>query len=252
MLNVSRVGKEIAQTTVRRSRNPLSSESAIATNKHARPASGKIVIAHGRRRRQAECIHWQEQEESLKMSTLSLPVANWCGIHWRRGHDDDERKPHAKCGQPSARSKWAGNCSGDNRRDVGVGFLRKPGKGSLHSRRLRGPDQLLHQVESLASPVEISDGLGGKSRCDGRSDASHNRDRSRNTSSHRSADAPGRVDSFSIPGQPLGIGVGHGVDLGAPGSGDGIAWGCAGAGRSGVGRRRLARAALAFVAVVVT
>src|SRR4029077_9065760 len=44
-------------------------------------------------------------------------------------YDDDKRKPNAKCGQPTARGKWAGNSSCHDWRNVGVGLLRKPGKG---------------------------------------------------------------------------------------------------------------------------
>jgi len=40
-----------------------------------------------------------------------------------------------------------------------VGVLRKPGKGSLHSSRLRKPDQLSHKGEPLAGRVEGSYGL---------------------------------------------------------------------------------------------
>src|ERR1700704_5633041 len=48
-----------------------------------------------------------------------------------RVHDDDERKPNAKCSQPTARRKWAGNSSPHDRRNVCVGLLRKSRKGSL-------------------------------------------------------------------------------------------------------------------------
>lgn len=40
---------------------------------------------------------------------------------------DDERNPNAKCGQPTARGKWAGNSSFRDRRNVCVGLLRKSG-----------------------------------------------------------------------------------------------------------------------------
>jgi hypothetical protein len=70
--------------------------------------------------------------------------------------DDDERKPNAKCGQPTARGKRTGNSSSHDRGNPCVGVLRKPGKGSLHSSRLRKPDQLLHKGEPLAGRVEGS------------------------------------------------------------------------------------------------
>ena len=75
---------------------------------------------------------------------------------------------------------------------------------------------------------------------------------SRDPAGRRSADAPGRLCSVSVPGQPLGVGVGHGVDLGAAGSGARIACARGGARRSSVGRRRLAGAALAVLPMVVT
>ena len=78
------------------------------------------------------------------------------------------------------------------------------------------------------------------------------RDLARHPARHRSADAPGRLGSVSISRQPLGVGVGHGVDLGASGSGNGIAWTRGRAGGSSVGRRRLPGAALAVFSVVVT
>ena len=57
--------------------------------------------------------------------------------------------------------------------------------------------------------------------------------------------------AFLVLGQSLGVGVGHGLDLGTTGSGAGIACARAGTSRTNVGRRRLAGAALAFLAVVV-
>jgi hypothetical protein len=82
-------------------------------------------------------------------------------------HDEHERKPYAKFGQRTALGKWAGNSSSHDWRNVGVGLLRKSGKGSLHSSGLRRPDQLLHKGESLAGRVEGSHGFDGESRRDG-------------------------------------------------------------------------------------
>src|SRR6202007_2190713 len=84
---------------------------------------------------------------------------------------DDERKSNAKFGQPTARGKWAGYSSSHDRCNVCVGLLRKSGEGSLQPIGLRGPNQLLHKVESLASRLEGSHGFGGESRRDGGSDA---------------------------------------------------------------------------------
>src|ERR1700722_437985 len=82
-------------------------------------------------------------------------------------HDEHERKPYAKFGQRTAFGKWAGNSSSHDWRNVGVGLLRKSGKGSLHSSGLRRPDQLLHKGESLAGRVEGGHGFDGESRRDG-------------------------------------------------------------------------------------
>src|SRR6266478_4176524 len=167
-------------------------------------------------------------------------------------HYDDERKPNAKCGQPTARGKWAGNRSYHDRRNVCVGLLRKSGKGSLHSSGLRRPDQLLHKGGSLAGRVEGSYGFGGESRRDGGSLAGNDRNLSRDFARHRSAHSPSRFCSLSFSVKPLGLGVGHVVDLGAAGSGARIACARGGAGRSSVGRRRLASAAPTVLPMVVT
>ena len=58
---------------------------------------------------------------------------------------------------------------------------------------------------------------------------------SRNFARHRPADAPGGFCSVPVPGQPLGLGMGHGVDLGAAGSRAGIACARRGTGGSCVG-----------------
>ena len=78
------------------------------------------------------------------------------------------------------------------------------------------------------------------------------RDLARRPARPRSADAPGRLRSVSVPRQPLDVGVGHGVDLGTAGPGACFARACGGAGRSHVGNRRLAGAAPAVLSLVVT
>src|SRR6266849_5259835 len=138
-------------------------------------------------------------------------------------HYDDERKPNAKCGQPTARGKWVGNSSPHNRRNVCVGLLRKSGKGSLHSSGLRRPDQLLHKGESLAGRVEGSYGFGGEPRHDSGALAGNDRNLSWDITRHRSAHSPGRYGGVSVSLKPLGLRVGHGVDLGVAGSGARIA-----------------------------
>src|SRR5216684_5882239 len=167
-------------------------------------------------------------------------------------HDEHERKPKAKSVQPTARGKWAGNSSSHDRRNVCVGLLRKSGKGSLHSGGLSQPDQLLHKGESFAGGVEGTYGFDGESRRDGGPYAGDDRNLSRDTAHHRSAHSPGRLCGVSVSLKPLGLGVGHLVDLGASGSGARIACARGGAGRSSVGRGRLASAALAVLPMVVT
>jgi len=80
-------------------------------------------------------IDWQEEEEPLRMCSLFLPAAASikCEVH-----DDDERKPNAKCSRPTAGGNWAGNRSGHDRSNVGVGLFRKPGKGPLQSNGYAG------------------------------------------------------------------------------------------------------------------
>src|SRR5713226_3338675 len=167
-------------------------------------------------------------------------------------HDEHERKPKAKSVQPTARGKWAGNSSSHDRRNVCLGLLRKSGKGSLHSSGLRRPHQLLHKSESLAGRVEGSYGFGGESRGDGGALAGNDRNLSRDITRHRSAHSPSRFCGVSVSLKPLGLGVGHLVDLGAAGSGARIACALGGAGRSSVGHRRLASAAPAVLSMVVT
>jgi hypothetical protein len=167
-------------------------------------------------------------------------------------HDDDERKPDAKCGQSTGRGEWAGDRSDYDRSDVGVGLFRKSREGSLQSRGLRGTDQLLHQVGPLAGGVEGDYGIGGEPCGDGGSDAGDCRDFDGDPAGRRAADAAGGTGSVSVPGQSLGIGVGHGVDMGTAGSGSCIAWACCWAGWPCLGHRRLAGAAVAVLSFVVT
>src|SRR5713101_3229553 len=161
----------------------------------------------------ASCCHLHERCSStsknrrnrLKCPLPLFPSQTGTASIGYEVHYDDERKPNAKCGQPTARGKWAGNSSPHNRRNVCVGLLRKSGKGSLHSSGLRRPDQLLHKGESLAGGVEDRYGFGGESRSNGRSYAGGDRNLSRDTSRCWSADASGRLCSVSVPGQPLDI-----------------------------------------------
>ena len=77
------------------------------------------------------------------------------------------------------------------------------------------------------------------------------RDLSRYPAGHRSVYPPGRIRGVSVSRQPLGFGVGHLMDLGTAGSGDGIARARCRTRRPEVGRGRVAGAAVAIVSVVV-
>src|SRR6202042_1625174 len=105
------------------------------------------------------------------MSSASLPVANWHGIHWYEVHDEHERKPNAKFRRSTARGKWTGNGSSHDWRDVGVGLLRKSGNGSQHTSGLRRSHQPLHKRDPFAGRLEGSYGFDGESRHDGGSSA---------------------------------------------------------------------------------
>jgi hypothetical protein len=56
--------------------NLPSSVAAIAADEHMRPGSRGDRYSRWPRAASSESAHWQEEEESHKMSTLSLPVAN--------------------------------------------------------------------------------------------------------------------------------------------------------------------------------
>ena len=124
-------------------------------------------------------------------------------------------------------------------------------KGAYTPGELRGPDQLLHQSQSLAGRVEGRHGIYGKPCRDGGSHASHDRDLTRNSTGHRSAHTPGGFCGVRVPRQPLGLGVGHVVDLGAAGSRNRINWAFNRTRGPNLGRRRLAGAAQAYFSVVV-
>src|SRR5882762_6061739 len=128
------------------------------------------------------------------MCSLFLPAAASikCEVH-----DDDERKPNAKCGRPTARGNWAGNRSGHDRSNVGVGVFRESGKRTLQSRGLRGPDQLLHKGESLAGRVEGNYGFGGESRRDGGALAGNDRNLSWDITRHRPVYSASRFGGVS-------------------------------------------------------
>src|SRR5579862_6630268 len=99
--------------------------------------------------------------------------------------------------------------------------------------------------------MEGGDGSGGKPRRDGGSHAGRYRDLSRYPAGHRSADKAGRICGVSVSRQPLDFGVGHLVDLGTAGSGDGIAWTGNRKRRPQMGRRRVAGAEVAISSSVV-
>ena len=86
---------------------------------------------------------------------------------------------------------------------------------------------------------------------DGGSHAGHARDFSRYPARDWSVYAAGRVYRFSVSRQPLGLGVGHRVDLGTAGFGARIPWGRDRMRRPEMGRGRVAVATVAIFSVVV-
>src|SRR5207248_2935022 len=99
--------------------------------------------------------------------------------------------------------------------------------------------------------MEVSDGAGGEPRRDGGFYAGADRDWFGDFACYRSAYPTGGVCGVSISRQPVGLGVGHGLDMGTAGSSARIAWGCDRKRRAQMGRRRVARTTVAVSSVVV-
>ncbi len=98
-------------------------------------------------------------------------------------------------------------------------FFENLGKGLYTAGGLCGADQLLHQGKSLASCMESGYGPDGKPCGDGRSHAGATEISMGILLVYWFAHAAGCVCRIPVPRQPLDVGIGHVVDLGATGSG---------------------------------
>src|SRR5262249_44252716 len=94
-------------------------------------------------------------------------------------------------------------------------------------------------------------GIYGKPRRDCGSHASHDGDITGSPAGDRLAYSAGGFCRFSVPGQSLGFGMGHSVDLGTTGFGSRIARPRSGTGRASMGHRRVAITAQPFFLLVV-
>src|SRR5258708_9022264 len=99
--------------------------------------------------------------------------------------------------------------------------------------------------------MEVGYGTDGKSCGHGGSHAGGDGGLGGNPAGHWLTSASSRFCRFPVPRQPLGLGVGHVMDLGTTGSGAGIAWARGGTRRSSLGYRRVAGTAAPLVPVVV-
>jgi len=99
--------------------------------------------------------------------------------------------------------------------------------------------------------MEGGGGSGCEPRRDGRSDASGNGNLIWDLAGRRSFYATNRFPRVLISYEPLGFGVGNGVDLGAAGSGARVAGLGVGPRGKSMGCRRVASKAVALVSVVV-
>ena len=115
-------------------------------------------------------------------------------------------------------------------------FFENLGKGLYTANGYAG--LINYYIQHDHAPVHMEGRYGGscKPRRDGGPAASAHRDFSGDSARPRIIDAPGGLRGVPLPGQPLGIGVGHLVDLGVVSSGARIAFACGGARRSNVGR----------------
>jgi len=102
-------------------------------------------------------------------------------------------------------------------------FFENLGKGLYTPAGYAGPNQFLPQGKPRPGCLEGGDGPGGKPRRDGRSHAGLDGNLTRYPAPHRPVYPAGRICGFSVSRQPLDFGVRHLVDLGAVGSGAGIA-----------------------------
>ena len=99
--------------------------------------------------------------------------------------------------------------------------------------------------------MEVGHVVGGKPRRDGGSHAGPDRDRSGRSARHWSVHPTGRIHCILVSQQPLGLGVGHLMDMGTAGSGTRVARTGNWKRRPQMGRGLLAGATVAIGAVVV-
>src|SRR5262249_22084809 len=92
--------------------------------------------------------------------------------------------------------------------------------GALHAGRLRWAHRVLHRERACPRGVEIGHVRDGEPREHRGADPGGNRAHLRRLPAARTPHAPGRARRFRLPDEPLGLGVGGGVDRGggwAPG-----------------------------------
>src|SRR5581483_9722714 len=124
----------------------------------------------------------------------------------------------------SSKCKWPGSSPGDGWGNVSMGLFRESWEGPVFTRRVCGPDQLLHQEQSFPFDLEVSDGSCSEPRRNGSPPAGHDRDRSRSPARYWVTYPPGCICIFSVSRQSVGFRVGHSMDLGTASSGTGIFW----------------------------
>ena len=117
---------------------------------------------------------------------------------------------------------------------VGV-FFENLGKGPLHAERLRRLDQLLHPTRSRSRHLEGHYGYGGESLSDGSAASGHDGNFAGRASASWPSHAPCWTCRLWFAREPLGVGVGHVVDLGTTGSYAGSAGDRGGSGGPDVG-----------------
>ncbi len=101
-------------------------------------------------------------------------------------------------------------------------FFENLGKGLYKPAGYAGLINYYIKHESCAGCVEGGDGPGGKPCRDGCSHAGPDRDLSRYPAPHRSLHSARCNCGLSVSRQPLDFGVGHVVDMGTAGFGDGM------------------------------
>ena len=124
-----------------------------------------------------------------------------------------------------------GDGAGDDWRDVGLGLLRESGEGLYTP---GGYASLInYYIKKSHSPAawKAVMGLAASHAAMAALPCKHDRDLSRRSPGHRSCSPARRPLWLSVSRQPVGLGVGHVVDLGTAGSGARIA--CALIGRAG-------------------